>query len=120
MSCVELQTINICKICFAEISNGKVHKCDHKKVQQNVVATITNLPEKTQDNILHKLLAAKAKISNSTEDLRNVEMKLKTGGRSARVVLNPEVKNPVYFSEEKLDNFVSNTGALFLLNILMI
>lgn len=77
-----------------------------------MVTAIGTFPEKVQDNILHKLLVTKAKISSSTEDLRNVEMTLKTGGRNARVVLNPNVNQPVYFSEENLDNFVANTGSL--------
>lgn len=115
---LQSQAVQVCKICFAEILNEKTHKCNEKKAHENVVSRIGVLPEKVQDHILHKLLATKAKISNSTEDLRNVEMTLKTGGRNARVVLNPNIKQPVYFSEETLDNFVTNTGSFLLQNIL--
>lgn len=34
-------------------------------------------------------------------------MTLRTGGRSARVVLNPTTQKPVLFTEEKLDNFIA-------------
>ncbi|KAJ6648687.1 hypothetical protein Bhyg_03918 [Pseudolycoriella hygida] len=90
-----LTRVEICKICFADITIGKTHMCvNYNNVQQNVVSKIVSLPERVQDNILHKLLVAKAKTSNSTEDLRNVEMNLKTGGRNARVTLNPHEKKP--------------------------
>ncbi|KAJ6646342.1 hypothetical protein Bhyg_01553, partial [Pseudolycoriella hygida] len=74
-----LTRVEICKICFADITIGKTHMCaNYNNVQQNVVSKIVSLPERVQDNILHKLLVATAKTSNSTEDLRNVEMNLKT------------------------------------------
>lgn len=109
----------ICTICFAELFEDKVHLCNQNEAPKNVLTNIGSFPEKTQDNILHKLLASKAKISNSSANLRNVEMTLKTGGRNARVVLNPVCKNPVFFSEDKLDNFVANTG-LLLINIIVL
>lgn len=102
----------ICKVCFAELFEENVHLCNQNEAPKNVLTNIESFPEKTQDNILHKLLASKAKISNSSSNLRNVEMTLKTGGRNARVVVNPVSKIPVYFAEDKLDNFVANTVLL--------
>ncbi|KAJ6639211.1 hypothetical protein Bhyg_11953 [Pseudolycoriella hygida] len=37
-------------------------------------------------------------------------MNLRTGGRPARLILNPKRKAPVCFSNETLDNFVTNLG----------
>lgn len=37
-------------------------------------------------------------------------MNLKTGGRNSTVILNPLRKDPIFFSEDKLDNFIANTG----------
>lgn len=74
-------TLKICKICFAEISKGKPHSCNSNVAHKNVVATIESLPDKTQDRILHELLATKAKISDPSSNLKNVDMNVKTGGR---------------------------------------
>ncbi|KAJ6649312.1 hypothetical protein Bhyg_04546, partial [Pseudolycoriella hygida] len=49
-------------------------------------------------------------MSSSSPTLFNVGMTLRTEGRNARVILNPKRENPIHFSEDKLDNFVTNTG----------
>lgn len=102
-------TFKNCNICLEESKSDRAHVCNQAKARQNVLENIVNLPPKTQDNILHELLARKAKTSNPSKKLRNVEMSLQTAGRSATVVLNP-VRKRVYFSEEKVDNFIGNTG----------
>lgn len=107
---VKTQTLEICKLCFAEISKDKAHLCNRNLAYKNMMKKIESFPQKAQDYLLHELLATKAKTSNPTSTLQNVEMNLRTRGRNARVILNPEYKKPVYFSEEKLYNFVTNTG----------
>lgn len=98
------------EMCFAEILKDNTHFCNQSLAHKNMIEKIESLPEKSQENLLHELLSTKARISNPTSNLRNVEMNLKTGGRNARVILNPEHKKPVHFSEEKLDTLVANTG----------
>lgn len=104
-------TVVMCKICFAEISKLKPHFCKKNIAHKNVLKSIENLPEKTQDYLVHDILVRKARRSNLCSKLQNVEMNLKTRGATSRVTLNPVCENPVLFSEEKLDNFVVNTGS---------
>lgn len=110
---IKVTTREICTLCLGIISQDKSHSCSQKVVQKNMVKKIESLPCDTQDKILHHMLATKAKISDTGSTVQNVEMTLRTGGRSARVILNPKKNQQVYFSEEKLDNFVANTGLSF-------
>ncbi len=86
------KTVKLCSTCFAEVSQNQSHVCNPNSTQNNFVSKIEKLSEKTQDNILHKLLATKAKISSPSASLRHVELTLRTGGRQARVILNPKCK----------------------------
>lgn len=108
--------IKVCKVCLSEIAKGKSHICNVNLAHKNVVASINNLPDKSKDKLLHELLANKAKITEPSSSLRNVEISLKTGGRDSRVILNPKSTDPIVFSEEKLDNFIENSGGFFLEN----
>lgn len=106
----KIQILEICKISFAEVQMETPHSCNQNSVHKNILKKIENLPEKAKDNILHNMLASKAKTSNPDSTLQNQEMNLRTGGRPARVIINPHPQKQIHFSEEHLDNFVANAG----------
>lgn len=104
--------LKICKKCFAEIISGKPHVCKRNAAHKNIVTNMEHFPEKTKDNVIHKLLATKVTKVDPSSSLQNAQLSLKTGGREARVVLNPLSSVPIKFTEEKLDNFITNSGSL--------
>jgi hypothetical protein len=104
--------LKVCNVCYSEIARGKQHRCSKNAVHKNMATTISALSEKTKDNIIHNLLATKVKVCDPSSNLQNVSMNLKTGGRDALVTLNPRQSKPIIFTEEKLDNLLTNAGSL--------
>ena len=113
--------LKICELCLQVLGKGLEHRCAgsrHHKISKNAMnildrATVSN---KQQEQIAVKIIKNKIDQKENTtfrssKSYKNISVNLSTGGKPAKVTLNPATsKRAIFFSPDHLDNLQTNEG----------
>ncbi|CAH0558605.1 unnamed protein product [Brassicogethes aeneus] len=113
----EKRSVSTCKFCFKRLGKGIRHICNYTQASENIKKSIETLPIKKQEQVFSstiKRLRSKqtgSNISNQNSSQNNFEIKLSTGGKQAKIIINPVNKKKVEFSQERLNQYQIHSGS---------